>query len=169
MSEKFENLDTDESRVPDYAFYSDEKICGFFGVFRFLSNFFRVPNGIHYEGLWYPSVENAYQAAKWPTNKRQEFTMCSTGQAKKLGRQAPDFDKKKWDKKKFDIMAVLVLQKFLYNPDLKEMLLATGNAYLEETNSWGDTYWGCDEDGEGENKLGKILMAVRETIKENKI
>lgn len=34
-------------------------------------------------------------------------------------------------------MALLVLQKFQNNPDLKAMLKATGDAYLEETNSWG--------------------------------
>ena len=163
------NIETDESKVPDYAFYSDDKICGFFGVFRFLSNFFPIPGGIHYEGLQYRSVEHAYQAAKWPQNKRREFTLCSAGQAKKLGKQAPDFDKIKWDKKKYGIMAVLVFQKFTSNSDLKEMLLATGDAHLEETNSWGDTYWGCDEDGNGQNNLGKILMDVRETIRKNKL
>jgi len=34
---------------------------------------------------------------------------------------------------------------------------------LEETNTWGDKYWGvCN--GEGENQLGKLLMKIRENI-----
>lgn len=152
----------DESDIPDYAFFNDKKVCGFFGTFRFLSNFW--PAKVHYEGLDYPSVENAYQAAKYPLNQRAEFTSISAGQAKKLGKRAP-IDQKEWDKKKLEIMAILVLQKFLNNDTLKDMLLATEDAYLEETNAWGDLWWGCDEDGIGENHLGEILMEVRKALR----
>lgn len=158
-----------DTEVPEYALHTDDRVCGFFGLFRFLSNFFLVPNGIQFEGLTYPSVEHAYQAAKWPENKREEFTKCSSGQAKRLGKKAPNFDKAEWEKNKVKLMTHLVFQKFAYNQDLKEMLLATGDAKLEEWNSWGDEFWGCNEDGEGENKLGQILMGVRDIIRENKL
>jgi len=155
-----------ETDVPEYAIHDDKRVCGFFGLFWFLSNFF--PAKVHYEGLDYPSVEHAYQAAKWPPHKRSEFTMITADQAKKLGRAAK-IDKKEWDAKKYNIMAMLVLQKFLMNQPLKEMLLATEDVYLEERNHWGDVYWGVNEDGEGENNLGRILMGVRETIRKNKL
>ena len=158
------NYDTD---IPEYSIHTDKRVAGFFSTFRFLSNFF--PCTVHYEDLDYPSVENAYQSAKYPQNKRTQFTMCTAAQAKKLGRKAPKLDKKEWDAKKYHIMAALVLQKFLYNTDLKEMLLATDDAVLEERNHWNDIYWGVNEDGEGQNNLGKILMGVRETIKNNKL
>ena len=158
------NYDTD---IPEYSIHTDKRVAGFFSTFRFLSNFF--PCTVHYEDLDYPSVENAYQSAKYPQNKRTQFTMCTAAQAKKLGRKAPKLDKKEWDAKKYHIMAALVLQKFLYNTDLKEMLLATDDAVLEERNHWSDRYWGSDEDGIGENNLGKILMGVRETIRKNKL
>jgi len=156
-----------KDNLPEYVIHTDNKVCGFCGIFEFLSNFF--PCKVHYEGLDYPSVENAYQAAKWPENKRQEFTLISAAQAKKLGKKAPKFNQKEWDEKKYNVMAILVLQKFLMNRELKEMLLATEDAYLEETNHWGDTWWGVNEDGEGKNNLGHILMGVRETIKKNKL
>lgn len=167
-----------EATVPEYAIHDDKRVCGFFGIFRFLSNFF--PAKVHYEGLDYPSVEHAYQAAKWPatgrhlwegnkTASREAFTYVSAAEAKKMGRKAPGLNVEEWDKKKFDIMAVLVLQKFINNPILKDMLLATEDAYLEETNHWGDVYWGKNEDGEGENNLGRILMGVRDTIRKNKL
>jgi predicted NAD-dependent protein-ADP-ribosyltransferase YbiA (DUF1768 family) len=35
---------------------------------------------------------------------------------------------------------------------------------LEERNAWGDTDWGTDINGVGENNLGKILMKVREKL-----
>jgi ribA/ribD-fused uncharacterized protein len=156
-----------EQTIPEYAIHDNDRVCGFFGTFRFLSNFF--PSQVHYEGLEYPSVEHAYQAAKWPPNKRDQFTMCSASEAKKLGKKSPNFKVSDWEEKKYFIMAGLVLQKFVMNQPLKEMLLATEDAYLEETNSWNDCYWGVNEDGEGKNNLGRILMGVRETIKKNKL
>ena len=56
----------------------------------------------------------------------------------------------------------LVYQKFLEEP-LRSQLLATEDAYLEETNHWGDTYWGVCK-GVGENMLGKILMMARDIV-----
>lgn len=37
--------------------------------------------------------------------------------------------------------------------------------HLEEGNTWGDTIWGT-VDGVGENRLGKILMRVRDELNE---
>lgn len=54
--------------------------------------------------------------------------------------------------------------KFTQNEDLKEKLLATGNDILEEGNTWGDRVWGT-VNGVGENRLGKILMRVREELR----
>ena len=62
-------------------------------------------------------------------------------------------------------MYEIVLAKFTQNPDLKEKLLATGDESLEEGNTWGDTIWGT-VDGVGENRLGKILMRVRDELNE---
>jgi predicted NAD-dependent protein-ADP-ribosyltransferase YbiA (DUF1768 family) len=43
-------------------------------------------------------------------------------------------------------------------------LLATGAAGLIHFSK-SDTFWGRDKDGEGENRLGKILMALREELR----
>ena len=60
-------------------------------------------------------------------------------------------------------MHTIVLSKFFKNVDLRYMLIGTGNMYIEETNNWGDTYWGvCN--GVGKNVLGKLLMRVRKDI-----
>ena len=58
------------------------------------------------------------------------------------------------------------LRKKFADPELRNLLLATGDEELIEGNYWGDTYWGvCN--GVGQNKLGKLLMQVREEIKNN--
>ena len=43
-------------------------------------------------------------------------------------------------------------------------VLATGDAYLEEGNTWGDRIWGT-VNGSGANRLGFILMQIRAEIK----
>lgn len=129
--------------------------------FRFLSNFF--PCQILYEGITYPSTEHAYQAAKSiDIGVRNTISkLSSPGQSKAYGRHLnlrPD-----WDNVKDKIMEDLLRLKF-QNPQFKKMLLATNDEELEEGNTWNDTYWGtCN--GIGQNKLGKLLMKIREEIK----
>ena len=58
-------------------------------------------------------------------------------------------------------MKTILLDKFTRNLDLKEMLLETKGKYLEETNWWGDKFWGvCNNTGQ--NQLGQLLMAIRD-------
>ena len=54
--------------------------------------------------------------------------------------------------------------KFSTNESLKKRLLETGDEELIEGNTWNDTYWGVCK-GVGLNKLGEILMRVREELK----
>ena len=134
-----------------------EYIREFSGKYRFLSNFWSCY--ILYELEEYPSVENAYQAAKMKNiSDRLRFTDCKASEAKHLGRVLPMLDN--WDKVKRKVMYDLVYQKFDTYEDLKHKLLRTGEAILEEGNWWGDTYWGT-VNGKGQNHLGKILMKVR--------
>lgn len=46
------------------------------------------------------------------------------------------------------------------NPELRDKLVATGDAEIVEGNWWGDKFWGVCR-GVGENHLGKILMRIR--------
>lgn len=155
------HIETDERTVPYYAIHTDDKICGFFGPFRFLSNFYPLQSGVWYEELTYPSVEHAYQAAKWPIDKRVQFLNILSWEAKALGKLAPNFNKKRWDKNKISLMTSLCHQKFEKNKKLRNMLLLTENIHLEEMNNWGDMFWGTNINGFGENHLGKILMTIR--------
>lgn len=136
-----------------------DTIGEFKGENRFLSNFW--PCKVSYEGVSYPSVENAYQAAKCADpNERVQFEKLDAAGAKKAGKTVnlrPD-----WESVKDGIMRELVFQKFNDNPILGGKLAATGGNRLVEGNNWGDTYWGVDlATGKGENRLGEILMDVR--------
>ena len=68
--------------------------------------------------------------------------------------------RKDWENIKYPIMEDIVRNKFQQNPDLAQKLIATGDAYLEEENTWGDRIWGT-VNHLGENHLGKILMKIR--------
>jgi ribA/ribD-fused uncharacterized protein len=134
-------------------------ITSFKGEYRFLSNFW--PANVMYEGVVYPSVENAYVAAKTDdVVLRKEFTGITPGEAKRIGKTL--ILRSGWDSMKLSIMFDLVRQKFQH-ADLKEKLLATGERLIIEGNTWGDVYWGvCD--GYGLNNLGIILMTVRKEV-----
>ena len=65
-------------------------------------------------------------------------------------------------------------QKFTRHLDLREKLLATGDAELIEGNTWRDMTWGAvwnKDKGRwvGKNNLGRILMKVRDELKSQKI
>ena len=143
---------------------NQEKIDRFMNEFDFLSNFYRAP--LMYKGIAYPTSEHAYQAAK-SLNENTQMNISILGtpaQAKHYGRTValqPD-----WEEVKLEIMAEIVHAKFMQNPSLKEKLAATEDVYLEEGNTWGDTYWGvCN--GRGENHLGKTLMELRDCLNTN--
>lgn len=142
------------------ATHDDKNVKGFFGPYRFLSNFF--PTFVEYEGLFYPSSENAYQAAKVAPKNRPQFQKCSAKESKNLWKEIGTvYNPGVWDVVKRAIMQKVVFDKFLRNLELRRMLLETGDKFLEETNWWHDTYWGVDAKLGGANNLGRILTATR--------
>jgi ribA/ribD-fused uncharacterized protein len=154
----------------------------FRGENRFLSSFW--PAKVSYSDVEYDCVEKAYVAAKFdfgvtvvvdgePVSIRELARNSDTaGKVKRLGRKYKDLVRPEWDEMKLDVMGLLVEQKFSdKNPELVKLLLETGDAELVEGNTWGDTYWGIVTGGrnknligKGENHLGKLLMARRESL-----
>ena len=106
----------------------------FEGEFYFLSNFCPFP--MEYEGLHFLSSEAAYQAAKTEDMElRKKFCHLSAKDAKKLGRQIPL--RSGWDEMKVSVMRAIIKLKFAPGSKMAVLLLATEDAYLEESNWWG--------------------------------
>ncbi len=136
-----------------------QAITKFEGKYEFLSNFSMAT--VIMDGVQYPTVEHAYQAAKTlDPNQRAYINKAKfAGLAKRRGRNVRIRDD--WEDVKIEIMYNLLKKKFTIWPWLKKMLLDTGDVYLEEGNTWNDTVWGVCR-GEGLNILGILLMLVRE-------
>lgn len=138
-----------------------DKINEFRGEYYFLSNFYETP--VTWDDITYKNNEAAFQSAKvLDKSVRKEFAMLDPSSAKKKGRKVQL--RHDWESIKYDVMYEICFAKFSQNEELKVKLLETDNQYLEEGNSWGDKIWGT-VNGEGENYLGKILMEIREELK----
>jgi ribA/ribD-fused uncharacterized protein len=132
------------------------------------SNFETIPGGLAFEGLTYPTLEHAFQAAKTlDPGERVRVARCSTpGAAKRLGRHVTLRDD--WDERRLAIMAELLALKWGPEP-FRSQLLATGADFLIEWNTWHDIYWGlCScarHHGTGRNHLGRLLMELRDQLR----
>jgi|SRR5215472_9972582 len=135
-------------------------ISEFKGKYQFLSNFYPAP--VRLDGLFYRSVEHAYQAAKTNSPKEREDIRktIKPGDAKRLGRKVTLRDD--WEVVKLSVMMQLLQDKFSALP-YSVGLIATGDEELVEGNNWGDTFWGVCA-GQGENHLGKMLMQIRKEL-----
>ena len=142
-------------------------IDSFINQYEFMSNFYNAP--ITYDGLTYRNNEAAFQAQKTlDLKERERFCAYSPSKAKLDGRNCKLRDD--WEDIKYQVMYDIVKTKFIQNTNLKALLLVTGNEEIIEGNWWHDNCWGdcsCErcKDIKGQNNLGKILMKVREELR----
>lgn len=136
------------SKTPDYAW---------------LSNFSE--HSFVLDDLRWPSVEHFYQA-----QKQTDADICeqirkaeSPLQALKMGRNKSHPLKTEWPEIKEAVMQRAIHAKFEQNREIRELLLATGNEELNHL-SRTDSFWGQNEAGEGENRLGLLIMALRKEL-----
>lgn len=94
---------------------------------------------------------------------------------KKLGRLVKNFNENKWNEVCELIVYKANFAKFTQNLELKEKLLKTGTKIIVECSPY-DSIWGNgldisttlitpEKNWKGTNKLGKVLMRVRNNIK----
>lgn len=138
-------------------------INSFKGKYFFLSNFYECE--VTFEGITYQNTEAAFHAQKTlDVEERKKFSTLNPSEAKRAGRKLNL--RSDWEVIKTRVMYNVCKAKFLQNPELKKMLLETGIEYLEEGNDWGDDFWGT-VNGVGKNRLGCILMQIRDELRRN--
>lgn len=136
--------------------------------YDWLSNFYQLESPIVYQNISYYTVENFYCAMKTHDQKiRKEISYMVSSLAKSTGRSIEL--RSDWEETKLKIMLTALRYKFsTANPILRAKLIATKDSYIQESNWWGDEFFGvCMKTGIGKNMLGRMLMKVRAEIKEN--
>jgi ribA/ribD-fused uncharacterized protein len=128
------------------------------------SNFSK--HGFELKNKYWPTVEHYFQAQKFPDHPQEERirTASTPSKAKQLGRTRSVALRSDWEFVKEKVMKEAVLAKFRTHEDLKTLLLSTGKEKLVE-NAPSDYYWGCGANGNGKNRLGQILMEVRDILR----
>jgi N-glycosidase YbiA len=139
-------------------FYS---VSGDYGCF---SNF--SPHPIVLKGQTWPTSEHYFQAQKFAgTPDEEEVRRAKSPMvAARMGRSRKLPLRKDWQSVKDQVMHEAVRAKFTQHADLREVLLGTGDAEIVE-HTENDRYWGDGGDGSGKNRLGQILMWVREEFR----
>ena len=141
-------------------------ISQFKNEYRWLSNF--APVTIIIDGIEFDSVEHAYMAHKSNDENWKKFCKetKNPGEVKKQSYKIKLVDD--WEQIKVSAMKKCLEQKFSQSP-YKELLLSTGDEYIQEGNNWGDTFWGVSlKTGKGKNVLGKLIMQIRNNLTNEK-
>jgi N-glycosidase YbiA len=113
------------------------------------------------------TTEHYFQAQKFAgTPHEEEIRRVESPMiAARLGRDRKKPLRPDWEHVKDDIMREALRAKFTQHKDLRELLLATGEATLVEHTA-NDRYWADGGDGSGLNRLGVLLMELRTAFRD---
>ena len=145
------------------------RFCLPVGDYWFLSPLAEFSIKMEVDGKLYnfPSVEHYYQAMKfYADDPRFEIILSKKNpDDTRLLTKTPEYKinrRKDFDKNKFAIMEKALRAKFVQNHEAAKLLKQTGNAIL--IKSCPVCYKCGFGEGSGENRIGKILMKIREEI-----
>lgn len=134
----------------------------------YLSNFYF--SDFVMDDVVYPTVEHYFQSKKFEGTKWENYILSLTT-PKDTAREGKRRDlplRKDWESIKEEVMYDALHAKFSQSGKLKELLLNTGEQELVE-NSPFDNYWGVGREQMGRNRLGVLLMRLREDIKSTQL
>lgn len=135
----------------------------FKGQYYFLSNYYNSPLSLEINGevLNFTNAEAAFQACR-AVGIAKDFQGLSAFDAKALGKKAKKKDVRgDWTEVRDSEMERVLLAKF-ENPYLKNRILSVSEEISFDIQ-YPDRYWGIYL-GKGQNKLGKALTNVRNSI-----
>lgn len=121
------------------------------------------------EGYEWPSVEHYYQAMKFDDAEYAEQIRLAPhpADATKLGKSKKHDKRKDWDRVKVTVMTRGSYIKCRTYPEIAQILLDTGEVDIADVTQY-DYFWGSGRDMRGNNAFGKILMEIRDKLREER-
>lgn len=142
-----------------------------YDINSYLTQIFPLENfsafGFIMDGVYFKTGEHAFQYLKYEDAKiRSEIVNCNDPyKARELGGKYKGERIPNWSEVKYDYLEKVFRLKLEQNKTVKDALLATKDYLICEYCVDEDTEWGLDKDGNGENRLGKAWMKVRNEVR----
>ena len=124
--------------------------------------------------LWKDASRNLHSYLRLAEDQAQKFAgepdeeeirrAAKPSLAAGMGRDRKRPLRRDWESVKESVMLEALRAKFTQHEDLQAILLGTGDAVLVEHTA-NDAYWGDGGDGSGKNRLGRLLMQVRDELR----
>ncbi len=136
------------------------------GANGYLANFSVAP--FYLDGREWPTVEHYYQSQKFrchPELAKRVASSPTAATAKATAKKFREFADPKWASIREEIMYRAIEAKFRQNKFLAEQLIGTGRIDLIEAAK-DDLYWGAGESGNGSNRMGTLLMRLRDELRD---
>jgi ribA/ribD-fused uncharacterized protein len=139
-----------------------EKIYFHGGGYNCLSNF--AAYKVKYEGNIWMTAEHAYQAAKFQNGGIKDAIAAATSahEAKQIAHDHDGYVRDDWLDVNVDVMKHILRAKLNQHNHIQEKLQSSKNRTLIEGTD--DSFWGRGPDGNGENKLGKLWIQLRQEL-----
>jgi hypothetical protein len=127
------------------------------------------PHPIKLKGKTWPTSEHYFQAQKFAGTEHEEEVRRAKSPmiAARMGRSRKQPLANDWESAKETIMRDALGAKFTQHLDLRSLLLSTDEATIVEHTA-NDDYWGDGGDGDGRNRLGILLMELRQKLRTEK-
>ncbi len=127
-------------------------------------------HGFELDGAEWPSVEHYYQAMKFESDELRKAVLEAEHPdlANKLGKKNKKSVRDDWEQVRETYMTRGVYIKCRSHTEVADALLATGDQKIVESSQY-DYYWGCGRDGRGHNTFGRVLMGVRDKLREERL
>lgn len=117
------------------------------------------------DGKEWPTVEHYFQAQKFSSSPEYQEKIRGASEpnrAKTFGASKEFPIRNDWDTYRDEVMRKGIKAKFEQNPNLKQLLVSTTpHPLIEDTT---DPYWGQGKNKKGKNRLGVLLMELRDSF-----
>jgi ribA/ribD-fused uncharacterized protein len=119
------------------------------------------------DGFIWPSVEHYFHAMRYLDSAYAESIRLAEhpAVAAKLGKSWWHKKRKDWDQVKVTVMTRATYIKCRTHPEIAKLLLDSGDIEIKEVSQY-DYFWGCGRDLRGKNAYGKMLMDIRNKLRE---